>query len=130
MTLFQITAVLISLTAIFSYLNHRYFRLPATIGVMLIALLVSAGLIVAGHFAPWIREGAEHVLKQIDFDQTLMQGMLCFLLFAGALHINLGDLREQRGVIATLAVAGVVISMFVFGTLIHFALGWLRFDLS
>ena len=58
MTVFQIIAILISLTAMFSYLNFRYFRLPATIGVMLIALLVSLGLIGAGHFAPWIRDGA------------------------------------------------------------------------
>jgi CPA1 family monovalent cation:H+ antiporter len=130
MTVFQIIAILISLTALFSYLNHRYFRLPPTIGVMLIALLVSAGLIGAGHFAPWIRDGAVQLLKQVDFNTALMQGMLCFLLFAGALHINLDELAEQRGVITTLAIAGVVISLFVFGTLIHWALGWLGFDLS
>jgi CPA1 family monovalent cation:H+ antiporter len=59
-----------------------------------------------------------------------MQGMLSFLLFAGALHINLAELAEQRGIITTLAIAGVVISMFVFGTLIHWALGWLGFDLN
>jgi Na+:H+ antiporter len=130
MTAFQIIAVLISLTALFSYLNYRYFKLPPTIGVMLIALLVSLGLIAVGHFAPWIRGDAERLLRQIDFDDTLMQGMLCFLLFAGALHINLNDLAEQKGVIATLAIAGVIISMFVFGTLIHFALGWLGIELS
>ena len=130
MTVFQIIALLITLTAMFSYLNYRYFKLPATIGVMLIALLVSAGLIGAGHFAPWIREGAENLLKQIDFDKALMQGMLSFLLFAGALHINLDDLNKQGGVIAPLAIAGVVISMFVFGTLIHWALGWLGFELG
>lgn len=129
-TVFQITAILISLTAIFSYLNFRYFKLPATIGVMLIALLVSLGLIGAGHFAPRIHQAAEHLLGQIDFDNTLMQGMLCFLLFAGALHINLTDLAEHRSVIATLAIVGVLISMFVFGTLVWFALGWLGFKLS
>lgn len=130
MTVFQIVAILISLTAIFSYLNHRFFRLPATIGVMLIALLVSLLLIGAGRFAPWIRESAEELLKQIDFDDALMQGMLSFLLFAGALHIDLTDLRKQKGVIATLAVAGVVISLFVFGTLIYYVLGGLGFDLN
>lgn len=130
MTVFQIIAILISLTAIFSYLNFRFFKLPATIGVMLIALLMSLALIGAGHFAPWIHEAAVGLTKQIDFNGALMQGMLCFLLFAGAMHIDLSELKDQRGVIATLAVAGVVISMFVFGTLIHFVLGWLGFELS
>jgi len=129
MTVFQIIAILISLTAMFSYLNYRYFKLPSTIGVMLIALLVSLGLIVTGHFAPWIRDGAVRLLNRVDFDNTLMQGMLCFLLFAGALTINLDDLAEQTAVIAPLAIAGVVISMFVFGTLIYFAFGWLGFEL-
>jgi len=130
MTVFQIIAILISLTAIFSYLNYRYFQLPATIGVMLIALLGSLGLIAVGHYVPWIHAGAEQLLRQIDFDQTLMQGMLSFLLFAGALHINLDDLAEHKGVIATLSIVGVVISLFVFGTLIYFALGWFGIELS
>lgn len=114
----------------FSYLNHRYFKLPPMIGVMLIALLVSGGLIDAGHFAPWIRGDAVKLLTQIDSNNAMMQGMLCLLLFAGALHVNLAELAEQRGVITTLAIAGVVMSMFVFGTLIHWALNWLGFELS
>lgn len=130
MTIFQIIALLISLTALFSYLNYRFFKLPATIGVMLIALLVSLGLIAAGQFAPWIHAEAEGVLSRIDFDATLMQGMLSFLLFAGAMHIDLSDLAKQKGVVATLALVGVVISMFVFGTLIYFVLGWLGLPLS
>jgi CPA1 family monovalent cation:H+ antiporter len=130
MTVFQIIALLISLTALFSYLNYRFFKLPATIGVMLIALLVSLGLIGAGQFAPWISTEAEGVLGQIDFDATLMQGMLSFLLFAGAMHIDLSDLAKQKGVVATLALVGVVISMFVFGTIIYFVLGWLGLGLN
>jgi CPA1 family monovalent cation:H+ antiporter len=130
MTVFQIIAILISLTAIFSYLNYRFFRLPATIGVMLIALLTSLALIGAGHFAPWIYDAAVDLTKQIDFNDALMQGMLCFLLFAGALHIDLGDLADQKAVIATLAVVGVVISMFLFATVIYFVVGWFGFELS
>lgn len=130
MTVFQIIALLISLTAIFSYLNFRFFKLPATIGVMLIALLMSLALIGAGHFAPWIHEAAVDLTRKIDFNDALMQGMLSFLLFAGAMHIDLSELKDHRGVIATLAVAGLVISMFVFGTLIHFVLGWMGFELS
>jgi monovalent cation:H+ antiporter, CPA1 family len=130
MTVFQITALLITLTALFSYLNYRWFKLPPTIGVMFIALLVSLGLIATRLFAPSVEQEAARFLKQIDFDDTLMQGMLCFLLFAGALHINLNELSVQKAVIGTLSVAGVVISMFVFGTAIYFALGWLGLPLS
>jgi len=130
MTVFQIIALLISLTALFSYLNYRWFKLPATIGVMLIALLVSLGLIGTRLFAPSVEQEAAKFLRQIDFDATLMQGMLCFLLFAGALHINLNDLSQHKIVISTLAFAGVIISMFVFGTVIYLALGWLGFSLS
>lgn len=130
MTVFQIIAVLISLTSIFSYLNFRFFKLPATIGVMLIALLMSLALIGAGSFAPGIQDAAVELTKRIDFNDTLMQGMLSFLLFAGAMHIDFSELKDQKGVIATLAVAGVVVSMFVFGTLIHFVLGWVGIELS
>ena len=130
MTAFQIIAVLLTLTALFSYVNYRWIKLPATIGVMLIALVVSLGLIASRLFAPSIEHEAANLLRQIDFDDTLMQGMLCFLLFAGSLHINLNDLAKQKGVITTLAIAGVVISMFVFGTAIHFVLRWLGLELS
>ncbi len=130
MTAFQIIALLITLTALFSYLNYRYFKLPPTIGVMLIALLVSLGLIATRLFEPSLEREAAGLLQKINFDATLMQGMLCFLLFAGALHINLNDLAAQKGVITTLAIVRVIISMFVFGTAIHFVLGWLGLQLS
>ena len=130
MTAFQIIALLITLTALFSYLNFRWFKLPSTIGVMLISLLVSLALIATRLFTPNLEHAAADFLRQIDFNDTLMQGMLCFLLFAGALHINLEELSVQKGVISTLAVAGVVISMFVFGTTIYFVLGWLGLPLS
>ncbi len=130
MTAFQIIALLITLTALFSYLNFRWFKLPPTIGVMLISLLVSLALIATRLFTPSLEHAAADFLRQIDFGDALMQGMLCFLLFAGALHINLKELSVQKGVISTLAVAGVVISMFVFGTTIYFVLGWLGLPLS
>lgn len=130
MTAFQIIALLITLTALFSYLNFRWFKLPSTIGVMLISLLASLALIGTRLFTPTLEHEAATFLKQIDFNDTLMQGMLCFLLFAGALHINLEELSVQKGVISALALAGVVVSMFVFGTTIYFVLGWLGLPLD
>jgi len=120
MTILQIIAVLITLTALFSYLNFRFIGLPTTIGVMLIALLASLALIAVGESVPEFAQGAEHALKRLDFDSTVLEVMLSFLLFAGALHIDLDDLAEQRGVIAVLAGIGVLISTFLFGTAIWF----------
>jgi len=131
MTTFQIIAILITLTALFSYFNHRYIKLPTTIGVMLIALVVSLAMIgLAAAGFPGIRESATGIAKSIDFDETLMQGMLSFLLFAGALHINLGELKENKWPIAGLATGGVILSTFIFGSLIYLLLNGLDLELN
>ena len=130
MSVFQVIAVLLTLTALFSYLNYRFIRLPTTIGVMLIALIASLALIALQHFGFSIGPMAGRVLQSVDFGQTLLQGMLSFLLFAGALHINLNDLAKQKWVITILAVVGVLISTFVFGTATYFVLAWLSLKLS
>ena len=130
MTLFQIFAVLITLTALFSYVNFRFLKLPTTIGVMLIALLGSLALIAFGAIEPRVAQRAAALLGRFEFDQALMQGMLSFLLFAGSLHINLNDLAQQKAVVITLATGGVLISMFLFGTLIYYALPWVGLHLS
>lgn len=118
MSVLQIAALLLSLAAIFSYINHRYIRLPTTIGLMLIALLVSMALLgmdMLGLDFP--AEWARHVLDGVDFNQTLLHGMLSFLLFAGALHVNLDDLAQQKWVIGILASFGVLTSTFIIGGL-------------
>lgn len=122
MTIFQIIALLITLTAVFSYVNHRYIRLPTTIGVMLIALLLSLALMGLEAMGWGVGSAAAVLLERIDFNQTLLHGMLCLLLFAGALHIDLNDLARQRWVIASLATAGVIISTFLIGTALYFLL--------
>jgi monovalent cation:H+ antiporter, CPA1 family len=113
MELFDIIAVLLTLAALFSYINHRWFRLPTTIGLMVISLLFSLALIGLGFFVPAIEQRADAIITGIDFNETLMHGMLGFLLFAGALHINLKDLASQRWMIATLASVGVLVSTFL-----------------
>lgn len=132
MTIFQITAIVVSIAALFSYINFRFIKLPTTIGVMLIALLSSAALLIAARFGVGlsVQAHARDMLEQVDFDATLMQGMLSFLLFAGALHVNLTELVEQRLVVTILATVGVVISTFVIGTLVFFVAGALHLSLS
>ncbi|MGD9123279.1 MAG: cation:proton antiporter [Desulfobacterales bacterium] len=130
MKLFNILAILITLSAVFSYINHRFIRLPTTIGVMAISLLVSLGLIALEALGFGLEEDARILLDSIDFDETLLHGMLSFLLFAGALHINLVDLSRQKYIISTLATLGVIGSTFIIGFASWWILGWLGIDLA
>lgn len=115
MNAIQLIAILVSLAALFSYLNHRFLRMPTTIGLMVLSMAMSLLLVVAGWYVPAIRERAAEALRAIDFDATLLHGMLAYLLFAGALHVNLADLAEQKWVIGITATVGVIISAFLVG---------------
>lgn len=124
-------ALLLTLAALFSYLNERFLRLPSTIGIMLISLLLSVVLLLTGKFGlPAMQVEAQNFLRGIDFHQTLMHGMLSFLLFAGALHINLNELAKQKSVIILLATLGVVISTFIIGGLSYWLLNALGLKIS
>ena len=125
MTLFDVIAVLLTLAALFSYFNYRFIKLPSTIGVMLIALLLSLLLIVLGHFGIPMDRQAARILSAVDFNQTLLHGMLSFLLFAGALHVNLGDLVSQKRVIGLLATVGLLISTAIVGVVSWWLFGLL-----
>ncbi|MEO7866720.1 MAG: cation:proton antiporter, partial [Candidatus Eisenbacteria bacterium] len=130
MTLFEISALLVTLAAVFSYFNHRYLRLPTTIGLMVLALVLSLGLIAVARFFPAAQAEAERLLRSIDFEAVLLHGMLGFLLFAGALHVNLGELRRQWLVVLSLATLGVFISTALVACLAYLALRWLGIDLE
>jgi len=120
MSWFDVTAVLITLAAVLSYVNTQYLKLPMTIGLMLIALCLSLALIVADHYGLSVRPWVEQLMHRIDFSVALLEGMLSFLLFAGSLHIDLGDLKKHRVVIGTLATFGVVVSTALVGTASYF----------
>ena len=116
MDVFSISAALLTLTAVLSYLNYRYIGFPVTIGVMVIALFLSLAVNVMGWFGFGFEQEAERWLRRIDFNRTLLHGMLAFLLFAGALHVNLNDLFDRKWTIGLLATGGVVVSTFLIGT--------------
>ncbi len=120
MSLFEITAILLTLAALFSYFNERYVGMPTTIGLMFISLVISLVLIGMAYIGLDMESQAESILAQIDFSDLLLHGMLGFLLFAGALHVNLGDLMQQKWIIGSLATFGVILS-----TLIVAFLTWL-----
>lgn len=115
MRLFDIIAILISLSALFSWFNHRFLRLPTAIGLMLIAMVMSLVLLLPLPFMEGFEQQAQQMLGSIDFDKTLLHGMLSFLLFAGALHVNLHDLAKQKWVITILATVGVLCATFMIG---------------
>lgn len=129
MSLFEIAAILITLAALFSYFNERYVGMPSTIGLMFISLVISLGLIAMANFGLDVESRAESVLAEIDFSELLLHGMLGFLLFAGALHINLGDLLQQKWIISSLATAGVLTSTLIVASLTWILLRSLGLDL-
>lgn len=129
MDMINLIAVILTLSAAFSYLNFRFIGLPTTIGVMLIALALSAVLILLDWLGiADLRHHAARMLAGIDFDKALMDGMLSFLLFAGALHVNRENLSAQKWTIGLLATVGVVLSTFVVGTLTYLLFGLLGLD--
>jgi CPA1 family monovalent cation:H+ antiporter len=129
MKLFNILAVLITLSAVFSYINYRFIKLPTTIGVMAISLVGSLGITLLGPLGFGLEQDALRLLDSIDFDETLLHGMLSFLLFAGALHIDLDRLANQKWIIGTLATVGTVGSTFIIGILAYLVLDWLKIGL-
>jgi CPA1 family monovalent cation:H+ antiporter len=126
-TIFEAAAILVSATALFAFVNARFLKLPMPIGVTLAALVLSLGLVLFGgaDAVPW----ADRLLASLDFDELVMHGMLSFLLFAGALFVDLGDLNRHRGPILLLATVGIVLSTFLVGVGTWWLLGWLGLDI-
>ncbi len=129
MDLVSVISVLLTIAALFGYLNERYVHLPSTIGLMLIALVMSLGLIVLGHFGLAPGRVVREFLAHVDFNQALMHGMLSFLLFAGALHVNLEDLNRNRWTVGLLATGGVIVSTALIGVAGWWLFGMLGVDL-
>lgn len=112
----NIIASCLVLTAVLAYLNRRYAGLPTAIGVMAIALLLSAALFGLDKLGIGVfRDYEESLLASIDFSGVLMQGMLSLLLFAGALHVDLSELKTYRWQVGLLAVFGTLVSALLVG---------------
>jgi CPA1 family monovalent cation:H+ antiporter len=124
MDILTIFSILISLSAVFSFINYRYFHLPRTIGLMLFALVLSIVLIIIGHAGWDVRDQAAGIIQRIDFNRFLLEGMLGFLLFAGALHVEANELMQHKWIIFLLATAGTIFSTVLVGVL-----SWLVFRL-
>ena len=113
----DIPAILLILATIFGAINYKFVKLPHTIGLMMVALVASLSLVALDLTFPSLGMSilVNKFLGNIDFNVTLMQGMLSFLLFAGALHVDLDQLLENKWTILTFASIGVLVSSFVIG---------------
>ncbi|EBA03654.1 MAG: sodium:proton antiporter [Paracoccaceae bacterium] len=117
MTFLQITSLLIVLAAGFGAINYLFLKLPSSIGILVVSLLASAGLLLldlvfpAQGIAPTVRG----IVSGLDFDTALLEGMLGLLLFAGALHVKLSDLRAQWKVVVLMATMGIALSTAIIG---------------
>ena len=129
MELYYSFSLIIVITAIFSYLNVRFLKLPSTIGVMVIAMIVSISLVVIGKSYARIFNEASAIVASINLSEVLMGAMLNFLLFAGAIHISMHDLRKQRVPIMIFSTLGVIISTAVVAVLLYFAFMLLHMDI-
>lgn len=129
MELYYSLSVLIVLASFFAYFNVRFLKLPSTIGIMVLAMAVSIFLVVFGNIFPNTLNRISSLIAGFDFTELLMGAMINFLLFAGAIHINLKDLKEQRTPIVVFSTVSVVISTFVVGTLLYLLLPFLKLEL-
>lgn len=123
MNFLQITSLLIVLAGVFGAINYLFLKLPSAIGILVVALFASFGLLAIDLLAPdfGIADAARHMIIGIDFSDTLLEGMLGLLLFAGALHVKLHDLRAQWVPVALMATVGVGLSTAIVG----FGFSWI-----
>ncbi|MCB9201248.1 MAG: sodium:proton antiporter, partial [Flavobacteriales bacterium] len=121
MHFFLIAALLVVLSAAFGYVNLRLFRLPNTIGLMLVAILFTVGLFLTSAIDDTLLRHTEDMVGEIDFKTMVLDIMLGFLLFAGAMHTDWDQLKEQRWPILVFATVGVLTSTFLVGALSHWA---------
>ena len=120
MELYYTFSVLIVLASIFAYVNLRFLKLPSTIGIMIIAILVSVGIrLIGNEYFPDTTREMYQLMQDFDFNEILMGAMLNFLLFAGALHINVYDLKEHKWPILTYASVSVVLSAFIISGILY-----------
>ncbi|HEY9001284.1 MAG TPA: sodium:proton antiporter [Mucilaginibacter sp.] len=123
MNISEILAITIVLAAIFAYINHRLIKWPPTIGIMVISLGSSIIFAVLGNLHPFLSEKALQLAFSIDFQNVLMNFMLSFLLFAGAIHIDADELKKEKWPVLVLSTVGTLISTAIVGVIT-----WLLFD--
>ncbi len=122
MDYFIITGILVFISAFFGYINVRYIKLPNTIGLTVITIVFTLSIFGLSYFDDTLLNAERYIISQIDFKTVLLDVMLSFLLFAGALHTDLDKLKEQRWPVLVFATFGVLVSTFLIGISTYYIL--------
>lgn len=130
MDYFFIITILIALSAFFGYINVRFLKFPNSIGLMVITILFTLAIFALSYFDTRLLDAEKFIISQINFKSVLLDIMLSFLLFAGALHTNFEQLKIQRWPVLVFSTLGVLVSTFLVGTTMFFILKWLGLDIN
>ncbi len=130
MDYFLIITELVVLAAVFGYINVRFIKLPTTIGLMVITILFTLGVFVLSYFDSTLLNAERYIIKHIDFKTVLLDIMLSFLLFAGALHTNFEQLKLQRWPVLVFATLGILVSTFLVGIGVFYGIQILGFEIE
>lgn len=130
MDAYFIATVLIFLSAVFGYINVRFLKMPNTIGLMIITIIFTLGVLLFSYIDPTLLNLEKSIISSIDFKSILLDEMLSFLLFAGALHTNFEQLKIQRWPILLFSTLGVLTSTFLVGGSMYFILQLFNFDVA
>jgi CPA1 family monovalent cation:H+ antiporter len=130
MEYFTVATVLIVLSAVFGYINIKFIKLPSSIGLMLITILFTLAVLGLGYFDDTLLIKEKELIESIDFKTVLLDIMLSFLLFAGALHTNFNELKVHRKPIIAFATLGTITSTFLSGIATYYLLQWIGFEVN
>ncbi|MFY0603830.1 MAG: sodium:proton antiporter [Flavobacteriaceae bacterium] len=130
MDYFSIATILVVLSAVFGYINVRFIKLPSSIGLMVVTILFTLVVLGLSYFDDTLLLKEKELITSIDFKTVLLDVMLSFLLFAGALHTNFQQLKIQRKPILIFATLGTLLSTFLAGSLVYFLLQLLGLDVN
>lgn len=123
MSLLHAISLLIVFTALFSFINYRYLKVASAVGVMLVSLLFSVGIVIMGQIAPQLLAKTAEMIVKIEIQESFLEIILSSLLFAGTIHIDTKALLKESQTVVVLAVLAVIIATIVTGSLLHISLG-------
>jgi CPA1 family monovalent cation:H+ antiporter len=126
----QSFSIIFSIAAFFSFINYKWLKLPATIGLMAMSLVTIVLIWLSKSIFPDFYIFFCDIVTNSDFKTLLFDGILSFLLFAGALHVNIDELAKEKWSVALFATLGVLISTGIVGGITFYVAQWIGVELS